>query len=168
MRKKKRISKVPFRRRKEGKTNYRKRLNLLKSGKPRAVVRTTLNKIIVQIVEYHPEGDRIRATAVSTELGAHGWKHSTSNTPASYLTGLLAGRRAVEKGISEAVLDIGLRVPVKGSKVFATMKGLLDAGMEIPHGEGILPPEDVINGTFIRDEVAADFGKTQAEIIKRG
>ena len=168
MGKKNSISKVPFRRRKEGKTNYRKRLNLLKSGKPRAVVRTTLRKIIVQIVEYHPEGDMIRATAVSSELGAHGWKHSASNTPASYLTGLLAGKRAVKRGISEAVLDIGLKVPVKGSKVFATIKGLLDAGMDIPHGEEILPSEDSIKGTYIGEDVASDFDKTQADIIERG
>lgn len=168
MRKKRRITNVPFRRRREGKTNYRKRLTLLKSGKPRAVVRKTLGKTIVQIVEYRPGGDRIRATAVSSELGKHGWKHSFSNTPASYLTGLLAGKRAIKKGISEAILDIGLRVPVKGSKVFAALKGLVDAGMDIPHGENIIPSEDVIKGVIIGENVATDFGRTQADIIKRG
>ena len=50
---------VPFRRRREGKTDYRKRLKLLLSRKPRLVVRKSLNNIIAQIVEYDEKGDRV-------------------------------------------------------------------------------------------------------------
>lgn len=168
MKKKNKITRVPFRRRREGKTDYRKRIALLKSGKHRLVVRKTLSKTIVQLIEYHPLGDQVRATALSTELASRGWNHSFSNTPAAYLTGLLAGKRAVKEGISEAVLDIGLSVPVKGSKAFAVLKGVLDAGVDIPHGESILPSGDAIRGTFIKEEIAADFDKTKERILERG
>ena len=59
---------VPFRRRREGKTNYHKRLALLKSGKPRLVVRKTLNHHVAQIVLYDPKGDRTIVSAHTREL----------------------------------------------------------------------------------------------------
>ncbi|NIP36754.1 MAG: 50S ribosomal protein L18, partial [Thermoplasmata archaeon] len=59
---------VPFRRRREGKTDFRKRLRHLRSGMPRLVVRRTLTKTIVQVAEYSPEGDRVLAQASSPEL----------------------------------------------------------------------------------------------------
>ena len=34
-----------------------------------------------------------------------------------------------ENGVKEGVLDIGRKIPVKGSKVFAALKGVLDAGI---------------------------------------
>jgi ribosomal protein L18 len=54
--------------------------------------------------------------------------------------------------VPEAVLDIGLNEPVKGSKVFTALKGLLDAGMEIPHGEEIFPSDERISGEWRKDE----------------
>lgn len=164
----KKTTRVAFRRRREGKTDYRKRLALIKSGKARAVVRKTLGKTIVQIIEYDQVGDKVLATAISPDLVSHGWSHPLGNTPASYLTGLLAGRRAIKKGITEAVLDIGLTVPVKGSKAFAALKGLVDAGMDIPHGKKILPLDNTINGTFIQDNMPPDFEKVKESILKKG
>ena len=67
---------------------------------------------------------------------------ATGNLPAAYLTGYLAGKRASEKGMNDAVLDIGLKEPAKGAAVFAALKGMLDAGLEIPHGKEVLPPKD--------------------------
>ena len=82
-----------------------------------------------------------------------GWSGSTGNLPAAYLTGYLAGKRAAKKGVNEAVLDIGLQKPVKGAACFATLKGLLDAGLEIPYGEEILPSEDRLKGKHIKAEM---------------
>ena len=141
--------KVPLRRRREGKTNYKKRLKLLLSRKPRLVVRITNKRVIAHIVEYHPDGDRTLVYADSKELEKFGWKGDLNNTPAAYLTGLLIGKKALEKGINEAILDIGLRTPSKGARVFATLKGAVDAGMEIPHSEDILPDESRIRGEHI-------------------
>ncbi len=167
---------VPWRRRREGKTNYYKRLKLIKSGKPRLVVRRTNKYIIVQIAEARLGGDKIIAAAHSRELvKLYGWKGGTKNTSAAYLTGLLAGYRALQKGVKEAVLDIGLHEPVKGSRVFAVLKGALDAGLEIPHSEEILPETERIIGNHIAQWAAElkasnpDFYNRQfSEYLKRG
>src|SRR4030042_1695983 len=127
---------VKPRRQREGKTNYRKRLNLLRARKTRLVVRKSLKNTLVQFVEYKESGDSIVASAVSKELvSKYKWKYSTSSTPAAYLTGILAGKRAKDKGIEECVLDIGRYMPVTGSKVFASLKGAIDAGIQCPHSK---------------------------------
>ncbi|RLG58710.1 MAG: 50S ribosomal protein L18, partial [Candidatus Hydrothermarchaeota archaeon] len=86
---------VPFRRRREGKTDYRKRLKLLLSGKPRIVVRKTLKHTIVQVIDFDIKGDRVLVSAHSNELKKYGWQANTGNLPASYLTGLLCGKKAL-------------------------------------------------------------------------
>jgi len=142
--------KVKFRRRREGKTNYYKRYKMLLSRKPRLVVRKTNNHIIVQVVIAKPEGDQTIVTAHSKELvKKFGWKASTHNTSAAYLTGLLAGFRALEKGIKEAILDIGLHRAVKGARVFAALKGAVDSGLQVPHDPEILPDDYRIRGEHI-------------------
>ena len=141
--------KVKFRRRREGKTDYRKRLALLKSGKPRMVVRRTNRYIVVQFVKYNPRGDEVIAHAFSKELSKFGWPYSGKSVPAAYLTGYLAALRAKKAGIEEAILDIGRFPSTKGSRLYAAMKGALDAGLEIPHSEEILPEEERIRGEHI-------------------
>jgi len=140
---------VKFRRRREGKTNYRKRLALLKSGKPRFVYRKTLTKIIGQVVEYNEKGDKTVIAVTSKQLREYGWKAGLKNTPAAYLTGLLLGLKAKEKGINEGVFDLGLYSPTKGNRAFAFLKGLLDAGIEIPHSDERFPGEERIKGEHI-------------------
>jgi len=141
--------KVPYRRRREGKTNYRKRLKLLLSRKPRLVVRITNTRVIAQIIEYHPDGDRVLIGIDSSMLTKYGWKGDLNNTPAAYLTGLLIGKKALEKGINEAVLDIGLHTPAKGSRVFAVLRGAVEAGLKVPHSPEILPDDSRIKGEHI-------------------
>ncbi|MEM0350880.1 MAG: 50S ribosomal protein L18 [Archaeoglobaceae archaeon] len=143
--------KVPHRRRREGKTNYRKRLKLLLSKKPRLVVRITNQRVIAQIIEYRPEGDRVLAAVDSMKLRDYGWNGDLNNTPACYLTGILIGKKALEIGIKEAILDIGLRTPTKGARVFAVLKGAVEAGLQIPHDDEILPDEYRILGKHIAD-----------------
>ena len=160
------IRKVPFRRRQEGKTNYRARLRLLKSGISRAVVRHTLRNVTVQFIEYEAKSDVVLTSAHSRELKDLGWDASRNNTPAAYLTGLLAGKRAVKHDITNAVLDIGLRVPVKGSKIFASLKGMLDAGVAIPHGDDIFPSPERIEGTYLNEKVNKQFEEVKDKIIE--
>jgi len=145
--------KVAFRRRREGRTDFRQRAALLRARIPRAVVRTSLRHTSVQLVSYDAKGDFVVATAHSRELLDLGWKASTGNLPAAYLTGYLAGMRAKKKGVEEAVLDIGLKEPVKGAACFATLKGLLDAGVDIPHSKEILPSADRVKGKHINAEM---------------
>jgi large subunit ribosomal protein L18 len=117
---------VKFRRRREGKTNYYRRRRLLLSRLPRLVVRKTNTNTIVQLVNASVVGDTTVASAISTELGNHGWKAGTGNIPAAYLTGFLAGLRAKSRGVKEAILDVGLNPPVKGSRVYAALKGAIE------------------------------------------
>ena len=129
---------VPMRRRREARTDYHQRLRLLKSGKPRLVARKSNKHVRAQLVTTGPQGDNTAASASSQDLAEYGWEAPTGNMPAAYLTGLLAGLRAVEAGIEKAVLDIGLNSPTPGSKVFAVQEGAIDAGLEIPHNDDVL------------------------------
>jgi large subunit ribosomal protein L18 len=126
---------VPPRRRREGKTDYQARKALVLSGTPRLVPRSTVKNVVVQIIVAKPEGDEVLASAHSRELKKYGWKAPTGNVPAAYLTGLLCGLKAKAKGVTKAVLDIGLVAPTKGSKVFAALGGVVDAGVDVPHDE---------------------------------
>jgi large subunit ribosomal protein L18 len=145
---------VKLRRRREGKTDYQARKALVISVKPRLVARKSIKNMIAQIVVAKAHGDEVLAAAHSSELTEKfGWKASTGNVPSAYLTGLLCGLRAKKEGISEAVLDIGLIPPTKGSRLFATLSGILDAGLEVPHSEEKLV-KDRLNGFHI-----ATYGK---------
>jgi large subunit ribosomal protein L18 len=140
---------MPFRRRREGKTDYRKRLVLLKSKKPRLVIRKSLNYIRAQIIKFSPKGDETLVSAFSKELKKFNWKFACDNLPSSYLTGLLLGKRALKKGINEAIVDIGIYPSTKGSKLYAVVKGALDAGLKINVSEDVLPSEERIKGLHI-------------------
>jgi len=157
-----------YRRRREGKTNYRQRRGMVKQAKNkynaakyRLVARFTNTKCICQIVYSTIEGDRVMAQAMSTELPRYGIKAGFTNYAAAYCTGLLVGRRLLQKigldemfeGVEEAngeeyhieeehegdrrpfkvLLDIGLSAITKGARVFGCLKGAVDAGLHIPH-----------------------------------
>ena len=130
--------KVPMRRRREVRTDYHQRLRLLKSGKPRLVARKSNKHTTAQLITPGPQGDKTLASAHTSDLEEYGWDAPTSNISAAYLTGLLAGQRAVEAGLEEAVLDIGLNTATPGNKVFAVQEGAIDAGLEIPHNDSVL------------------------------
>lgn len=141
---------VPFRRRREGKTDYRIRLRLLRSDEPRAVVRMTNRRILVSVTAFDSRGDRVLASAESPELTAVGFPElNLRTTPAAYLTGYLAGIRAKAAGASSAVLDVGIRHPSPGGRLMGALKGLLDAGLKIPHGDKGLPSDDRLNGQHL-------------------
>ena len=143
---------VPFRRRREGKTYYRSRRALVLSRLPRLVVRPTLKHIIVQIVKAEATGDQVVVSAHSRELvKTYGWQGNCGNIPAAYLTGVLCGFKATVHGVKKAVLDIGLNSPSKGARVFAALKGALDAGLTVPHSENMLLDENRISGKHIAD-----------------
>jgi large subunit ribosomal protein L18 len=143
---------VPFRRRREGKTNYRTRRALILSKSLRLVVRLTLRHTILQIVEAEAIGDKVIVSAQSRELSkTYGWLSSGGNVPAAYLTGLLCGYKAIAKGVKKVYLDVGLHIPSKGARIFAALKGVLDAGVEVPHSEDVLPDESRISGKHIAE-----------------
>ncbi len=140
---------VLFRRKREGKTNYKKRLSLLKSKKLRLIIRKTNKQILLQIAEYSSNGDKVLCGVNSTVLKKLGWKYSCKNLPACYLAGLLLGKKALAKKINEAILDVGLQTPVKGSKIYAGLKGVIDAGLKVMASEDIFPSQERLSGKHI-------------------
>jgi len=143
---------VPFRRRRERTTNYAKRLALVKSGKPRMVVRKTLNRVIVEFVEFAEIGDKVLARADSDELKQFGWV-GRGNLPSAYLTGMLAAKKAAKNNVSDFVLDMGLAVASKNALPFAAAKGAVDAGLKGAVGEG------KIDDSRIRGEHIAKYAE---------
>jgi len=140
----------PFRRRAEGKTNYHRRMKLLKSKKLRAVIRASNNHIIVQIIQSKIGGDKVIVSAHSKELTSKfGWNANTGNIPAAYLTGFLAGTKANKQNVKEAILDLGIFL--HRNRVLAAFKGLVQSGIEIPYNEDFFPDniEEIITGSHI-------------------
>jgi large subunit ribosomal protein L5e len=91
---------VPFRRRREGKTDYRARKRLItqdrnkfNSPRYRFVVRITNRDVIAQIIYSRVAGDYVLASAYSHELKRYGLKVGLTNYAAAYATGLLLARR---------------------------------------------------------------------------
>lgn len=183
---------VKLRRRREGKTDYQARKALVISGRPRLVTRTSIRNVNAQIIIAKQKGDQVLAAANSHELvKKYGWKAPTGNIPAAYLTGLLLGLKAKDAGVDGSILDIGLITPTKGARIFAVLKGVVDAGVEVPHSEEKLAKDrlkgdhiaiyakrlsaesEEYNAKFskytargvVPEKVAEYFSKTRAEIV---
>ncbi len=157
-----------FKRRRDGETDYRRRMKLLRGETPRAVVRISNTQTICQLVEFNPDGDIVIASVNGKALvDKYSWPEDASrkSIPASYLTGFALAKNAISSGHESAILDIGLSASSKGSRVFAALKGMIDAGLEIPHGEDVLPDEDRINGMHI-DESMGDKVKKSIKAIE--
>ncbi|MEM0445513.1 MAG: 50S ribosomal protein L18 [Nitrososphaerota archaeon] len=145
------LSRRPPRRALSGHTNYRKRLKLVKSGKPRLVVRRSNKYLTVQLVESRRGGDYTAVTVTTKMLSKYGWQGGGKNIPAAYLAGLLAGKKATSKGYGEAIVDLGMHAPHPGSRLFAAVRGALDAGLKITSDKEMLPSEDRIAGKHVSD-----------------
>ena len=156
-----------YRRRRTGETDYRRRLKLLKSGKARAVVRISNTRVVCQVVSWMDDGDKVELSVTGDDLvSRYGWPEANSrkNIPASYLVGYALGKSALAAGHDEAVLDIGLAASSNGNRVFAALKGMVDAGLEIPHGDSVLPVEDRLNGAHIDESYASVVEATKSKI----
>ncbi|MBL7054831.1 50S ribosomal protein L18 [Candidatus Woesearchaeota archaeon] len=151
MKNKGKTHRVMFRRKREGRTNYKKRLSILKSNKLRLVVRRSLKNIQANIIDYGPKGDKVILSANSKELEKLGWKFNTGNVPAAYLTGLLLGNKAKKNGVEGLVLDIGLHKSTGGSRIYAVLAGVLDAGLKIAHNPKVLPSKERLAGKHVSD-----------------
>jgi large subunit ribosomal protein L18 len=160
------IYKVPHRRRREGKTDYRQRLRLLRGKKDRLVVRMSNNMTICQVVRYGSKGDTVLTSADSNQVKKAGWKGHTGNLPAAYLVGYLCGLKAKKQKASECLFDAGLSSTGAGTRLFACLKGALDAGMSIPHSEDVIPKKERISGKHI-EQYAASLKKDNPEQYKK-
>jgi large subunit ribosomal protein L18 len=119
-----------------------------------------------QIIEATPEGDRTLLAATSKELKSYGWETPCGNLPAAYLTGFLLGRKAKASQIDHSILDMGLKGATRGARTFAVLKGVLDADVEVPHGEAILPEDARIRGAHIAT-YAETLAQTEVDTYER-
>ena len=164
---------VMYRRKREQRTNYTKRLQILLAGKPRLVVRMTNTQVIAQVVQFTTQGDRVLAAVSSHHLRDLGWTFSCKNIPAAYLMGLLIGKAAVKNKVHEAVLDTGLVTPLHKGRFYAFLKGALDGGLRVPHSDGkdIFPTVERIEGKHIQgtassaQKITAEFAVIKKKIM---
>ena len=165
---------VPYRRRREHKTDYKARRVLATSSRPQFVVRPSNRNILIQIVRSEIEGDYILTQTSSAELSKRfGWLGGRKNTPAAYLLGLIAGHKALNQDVEAAILDLGLKRPTKGSRLFAAVKGALDAGLKIPCDGDIMPGANRIEGSTIAEFVKSledplEYERRFSEYLRRG
>ncbi len=136
------MTKTIRRRRLEGRTNYKRRFALLKSGKPRLTIRVSNKYVSLQLVASDHAKDKVIAYSTSKELLSHGWPEDKSGSlksiHASYLTGLLFGKK-IKKMHKDAILDTGLKRNVKGSRIYAALNGIVDSGFNVPHDKSVFP-----------------------------
>lgn len=137
------------RRRKEGKTDYRKRKAAILSRMILAAPRITGKNVSVQFISPEIIGDRVVISSHSRELSKYGWNGSRNSLPAAYLTGLLAGLKGVSKKVDGVVVYLGVARFVNGSRLASIVKGIKDSGVKIAADEDNLPTEDRIRGEHI-------------------
>jgi large subunit ribosomal protein L18 len=162
---------LKFRRKRKGKTNYKKRLKLLEGNKLRLVIRKSLKYINLQIIQYEMKGDKTLLGVSSKELGKMGWKFNKRNLPSCYLAGLLLSKKAKEKDIKVVVLDCGLNPSTKGSRIYAALKGVLDGGLKVSFSEEVLPDEERLKGKHLvkyAESLKENYEKRFSEYVKGG
>ena len=154
-------------RRRRSETDYQRRMRMLRGGTPRAVVRISNKQVTCQLVSFTKEGDMILASVTGKNLVEnHKWPSGASrkSVPACYMAGLLLGTKAIAAGHKTATLDIGLAASTSGGRVYAALRGMVEAGMEIPHSEFVLPSDERVNGEHIDESLAKTVATTKKSI----
>ena len=149
-----------LRRLREEKTNYRKRKHLLMGRRDFITVQISNENTLVQIHKPEMEGDKVLASAHSRSLLNKGWNGSRKSIPAAYLTGYLAGKKALTKGAKDAVLYSGTRKYTQ--RMAAALKGVIDAGLQVPADHETFPVEERLTGKHLK--VTNDIVKVKSAI----
>lgn len=163
----KQVISVQFQRKRKRLTNYRSRLKLLSSGSNRLVIRKTTHYILTQIVSYSDKGDLVIVSTNSKALKKYGWNLSFKNIPSAYLIGFALGKQALKKGVKKAILDAGTSKPCVKGRIYAAMKGVIDAGLDIPGSSSIFPGDDRISGKHIASYLKSQSSTTQFSTYKK-
>ena len=136
-----------LRRNRENRTNYRKRTAILIGRRSFVSITVSNQNIMAQALTPQVRGDIVITAVSSKELLKYGWKGSMNSMPSCYLTGLLLGKRTLEKGINNLVLYTGKKSFT--TRVASCLKGIIDAGVSIPVSEASLPKIERLNGGHI-------------------
>ena len=149
-----------LRRLREKKTNYKKRSGMLMGHRDFITVQITNKNTHVQIHTPEMTGDKVVASAHSRYLFEKGWKGSRKNISASYLTGYLAGKKAIKNGAKDAIMYAGTRKYTE--RMAAAIKGMTDAGLAVPADPQTFPADERINGEHL--SVKNDVKKLRSTI----
>jgi large subunit ribosomal protein L5e len=132
---------VKYKRRREGKTDYRARIRLINQDKNkyntpkfRLVVRFSNNDIVAQIISASITGDMVLAAAYAHELPQYGLEVGLANYAAAYCTGLLLARRVLKKLEMDAEYEgnveaTGEDYSVEPGESRRPFRALLDVGL---------------------------------------
>jgi len=163
--------KIDKRRRRESKTDYAKRLKLLKGEVPRVIFRRTNRYIIGQYITSVEAQDKVKIGVISKDLKGYGWpkefEGSLKSLSASYLTGFLLGKEITEKKLETPIVDFGMIRVISKNKAFAFLKGLVDAGVEINCPEESFPDEDRLTGKHMKSDFSKIFKEIKLKIEKK-
>ena len=153
-----------LRRLREEKTNYKKRGTMLMGKRDFITVNITNENTLVQILKPGMTGDKVVASAHSRYLLEKGWKGSRKSVPAAYLTGYLAGKKALGSGAKDAILYTGTRRYTQ--RMAAALKGVIDAGVDVPANSETFPSEERINGEHltVKNEVSKVKSSIDSEV----
>jgi len=159
---------IPKRRRTEGKTDYLKRMKLLKGETPRLIFRKTNRYIIAQYVISREAKDEIKIGITSKKLLDYGWPEEFSGSlksiPASYLTGLIMGKEIIKNKMKIPIVDLGMIRAISKNKTFAFIKGLTDAGIKIKCSEENFPENERIEGKNLKKDFSKIFKEIKLKI----
>ncbi|MBD3247486.1 50S ribosomal protein L18 [Candidatus Pacearchaeota archaeon] len=149
--------KVAKRRRREAKTDYLKRLKLLKSEKPRLVMRRTNKYIIAQYVVSDEAKDTVKIGLSSKKLLELGWpekaKGSLKSISAAYLTGYLIGKEIIKKKLETPIIDLGMQRILHKTRIYGFIKGVVDAGLEIKCKQEAFPSQERLMGEALKNKI---------------
>lgn len=159
------------RRKLEGKTDYAKRLKLLKSNSPRLVFRKTNKYIIAQYVTSRQAQDKIEIGITSKKLKEFGWPDEFSGSlksiPAAYLTGLVMGREINKKRLKTPIVDFGMTRVISKNRGYAFLKGIVDAGVKIKCDEEQFPEGERLSGKHLKEDFSKKFEEIKSKIEKK-
>lgn len=155
-------------RRRSNQTDYGKRLKLLKSGRPRMVYRSSNKLVTAQYVVSDEARDKVIKGVTSKDLVKFEWDAKNigglKSLTASYLTAYLIGKQIIKEKLEMPIVDSGMTKTLYGSRFYAFIKGLIDAGLEINCKEEAFPSNERINGEHLKNKV--DVEKIKSNIDK--
>ncbi len=163
--------KLQKKRRMEAKTDYAKRIALLKSNLPRIVFRKTNKHIIAQYTLSESAQDKISKGITSKDLLKYGWPEkmegSLKSIPASYLTGYLIGKLIQKEKLKTPIVDFGMYRMIHKNRQFAFLNGLIDSGLEINCDKKDFPEKERISGKNLKEDFSKEFEKIKSNIDKK-
>jgi len=163
---------VSKRRRREHKTDYGKRIKMLKGETPRIIFRKSNKYVIAQYVSSVQAQDKIEFGISSKDLLKYDWPKENQgglkSITASYFTGFLVGKKILKGSLENPIPDFGMQRVLHKTKIYAFLNGLIDAGVKIKCDEKLFPEESRIKGKHMKKDFSSSFEKIKSSIEKNG